>query len=65
MRTGKKAILEGLGEEDKHTPDEYRMRLHLTFESSDKRYNWLNSIVATAGSARNGTRVTYNVYQVL
>jgi hypothetical protein len=64
-RTGKKAILEELAEEDKHTPDEYRMRLHLTFESGDPRYRWLNSVVAIASSARNGTRVIYDAYQVL
>lgn len=64
-RTGKKEILEALGEEDKHTPDEYRMRLNLTFESGDERYRWLNSIVAVASSARDGTRVIYDAYQVL
>lgn len=64
-RTGKKAVLEELGEEDKHSPDEYRMRLHLTFESGDERYRWLNSVVAIASSARNGTRVIYDAYQVL
>lgn len=64
-RIGKKAILEELGEEDKHTPDEYRMRLHLTFESGDPRYSWLNSIAEIASSARNGTRVIYDAYLVL
>jgi hypothetical protein len=64
-RTGKKAILEELGEEDKHRPDEYRMRLHLTFESGDLRYSWLNSVVAIASSARNGMRVIYDAYQVM
>ncbi|CZR52565.1 uncharacterized protein PAC_02442 [Phialocephala subalpina] len=64
-RTGKKSILEGLGEEDKHAPDEYRMRLHLTFETGSERYRWLNSVVAVASSARNGDRVIYDAYQVL
>jgi hypothetical protein len=54
-RTGKKAIPDRLGEKDKHPPDEYRLRLYLTFESGDERYSWLNSIVATASYARNGT----------
>jgi hypothetical protein len=60
MRTGEKVILKELGEEDKHTPDEYRIWLHLTFKSSDSRYRWLNSIVAIASSARNETRFIYN-----
>lgn len=55
-------ILKELGEEDKHTPDEYRIRLHLTFKSSDSKYRWLNSIVAIASSARNETRFIYNAY---
>lgn len=64
-RTGKKEILEELGEEDKRAPDEYRMRLHLTFESGDERYRWLNGVVAIASSARNAARVIYDAYQVL
>lgn len=35
-KTGKKAILEGLEEEGKHAPNEYRMRLRLTFESATR-----------------------------
>lgn len=62
-RTGNKKILEGLGEEDKHTPGEYRMRL--TFETGHERYRWLNSVVAIASSARNGDRVIYDAYQLL
>lgn len=40
-RTGKKAVLEKLGK-GKIGPEEYRMRLHLTFETGDERYTWLN-----------------------
>jgi hypothetical protein len=64
-RTGKKEIPDRLGEKDKHLPDEYRIRLHLTFESGDERCSWLNSIVATASYARNGTTVIYDAFQVL
>jgi hypothetical protein len=64
-RTGKKTVLEGLGEEDKHGPEEYRMRLHMTFECGDGRYRWLNAVVGIASSARNGERVIYDAYQVL
>jgi len=64
-RTGKKEVLEGLGEEDKHGPDEYRMRLHMTFECGDPRYSWLNTVVGIASSARNGERVIYDAYQIL
>lgn len=40
-RTGKKDVLEKLGEGTRE-PDEYCMRLHLTFECGDERYSWLN-----------------------
>jgi hypothetical protein len=58
-------VLEELGEEDRRSLDEYRMRLNLTFESGDERYSWLNGAVAIASSARNGDRVIYDAYQVL
>lgn len=64
-RTGSKKVLEGLGEEDKHGPEEYRMRLNMTFELGDERYRWLNRVVGIASSARNGDRVIYDAYQVL
>ena len=64
-RTGQKSVLEELGDQDKHNPNKYRMRLNLMFESGDERYSWLNSVVAIASSARNGERVIYDAYQVL
>lgn len=64
-RTGKKSVLEELGEEDKHGPEEFKMRLNLTFECGDERYSWLNRAVAIASSGRNGTRVIYDAYEVL
>jgi hypothetical protein len=46
-------------------PNEYKMRLHLTFECGDERYSWLNAVVGIASSARNGSRMIYDAYQVL
>ena len=63
-RTGKKEILEKLGE-GKIGPDQFRMRLHLTFETGDERYTWLNSAVFIASSGRVGDMVIYDAYQVL
>ena len=63
-RTGKKEVLEKLGE-GKIGPDEYRMRLHLTFETGDERYSWLNSGVFMASSGRVGNQVIYDAYQIL
>jgi hypothetical protein len=63
-RTGKKEVLEKLGE-GKIGADAFRMRLHLTFETGDERYSWLNSAVFIASSGRVGDMVVYDAYQVL
>lgn len=63
-RTGKKAVLEKLGEGELGA-EEYRMRLHLTFETGDERYRWLNQGVFVASSGRVGERVVYDAYQLL
>lgn len=63
-RTGKKEILEKLGEGN-IGPDQFRMRLNLTFETGDPRYTWLNSAVFIASSGRVGDMVIYDAYQVL
>lgn len=61
-RSRKKSVLEGLGDEDKHAPDEYRMRLRLTFASADEIYRGLNNLIAIASSARNRARGSYDAY---
>ena len=50
-RTGKREVLESLNKKERD-PTEYRMRLHLTFETGDERYSWLNQTVAIASSGR-------------
>ncbi|KAJ8059732.1 hypothetical protein OCU04_011376 [Sclerotinia nivalis] len=66
VRTGPREILEGLGEEDKHAANEYKMRLNMTFECDDGgKYGWLNRVVGVASSGRNGGRVIYDAFEVL
>lgn len=62
-RTGKKEVLEKLGE-GKLGAEEYKMRLHCTFETGDERYEWLNSGVFVASSGRAGDQVIYDAYQL-
>lgn len=62
-RTGAREVLEKLGE-GRIGPEKYRMRLHLTFETGDPRYSWLNQGVFIASSARVGTQVVYDAYQI-
>ncbi|GAB1729391.1 hypothetical protein NU195Hw_g4343t1 [Hortaea werneckii] len=64
-RTGKRSVLEKLGEDKSITPDQFRMRLNLTLETGDPRYSWVNDGVFIASSGRSGTQVIYDAYQVL
>lgn len=64
-RTGKRSVLEKLGEDQSITPDQFRMRLNLTLETGDPRYSWVNDGVFIASSGRSGTQVIYDAYQVL
>lgn len=63
-RTGKRDVLESLGKEERE-PTEYRMRLHLTAETGDERYSWLNQAVMVASSGRVGDMVIYDAYQLV
>ena len=57
-------MLESLGKEERK-PTEYRMRLHLTAETGDERYSWLNQAVMIASSGRVGDMVIYDAYQLV
>jgi hypothetical protein len=65
-RTGKREILEGLGDERRAEEAmkrrDFRMRLNLTFETGDERYTWLNSGVFLASSGRVGSQVSCNLF---
>lgn len=63
-RTGKKEIIESLGEKEV-SADQYRMRLHVTMETGDERYEWVNRSVFMASSGRVGDQVIYDCYQIL
>jgi len=64
-RTGKKEVLEKLGEDESIGADQYRMRLQLTMETGDEGYSWVNQGVSVASSGRNGDQVIYDAYQLL
>ena len=64
-RTGKREVLEKLGEDTSITPDQYRMRLALQMETGDPKYSWINDGVFMASSGRVGTQVIYDAYQIL
>lgn len=64
-RTGRRDVLEKLGEDTGIKPDQFRMRLSLKMECGDPRYTWVNDGVFIASSGRVGDQVIYDAYQVL
>lgn len=64
-RTGDLAVLEKLGDDETVSPDSFKMRLHLTMETGDERYSWVNSGVFVASAGRTGSRVVYDAYELL
>jgi len=65
VRTGRKEVLEKLGEDEGIGADEFKMRLHCTMETGDERYRWVNDRVFVASSGRSGSRVIYDAYELL
>ena len=45
--------------------DEYYLRTLIMFETSDKRYRWLNDLVAVSQGYRTPKGISYNVMAVL
>lgn len=64
-RTGPRAVLEKLAEGASVGPEQYKMRLHVTMETGDARYSWVNGGVFVASSGRVGNQVIYDAYEVL
>lgn len=64
-RTGRREVLEKLGEDTSIGADQFRMRLNLKMECGDPKYSWVNDCVFIASSGRVGSQVIYDAYQVL
>jgi len=64
-RTGQRNIVEKLGDDTQIRPNQYKMRLHLTMETGDARYSWVNDGVFVASSGRTGNQVIYDAYELL
>ena len=59
-------MLERLGDkENPPGPTEFRMRFHLTMETGDERYSWLNEALVFASPGRSGDMVIYDAFQLL
>ena len=65
LRHGPPEILKRLAAGESVDPSLYYMRTTPRFETSDKRYDWLNRIVCIASGARRAAAVELDVFEVL
>ena len=65
LRYGPPEIMARLTAGDPVDPAEYYLRTTLYFETSDKRYSWLNKLVAVATGYRPPTGPIYEVFELV
>jgi Protein of unknown function (DUF3237) len=65
IRTGPKAVMEGLAGGDKCDSGEYYFRTRPVFETGAAQYQWLHAIVAVATGERLVDEVIITAYEVL
>ncbi|WP_137389820.1 DUF3237 domain-containing protein [Rhodoligotrophos defluvii] len=64
-RHGPAEVMARLARGENVDPSEYYFRTALTFETGDRRYAWLNGVVAVATGNRPPQGPTYKVYRLL
>jgi hypothetical protein len=65
VRHGPQEVMERLGRGEQVDPKEYYFRMVPSFETSSKKYDWLNKIICVATGKRDATGPTYQVFEVL
>ena len=65
IRRGPPEVLARLLEGNTPDPSEYYVRTTPRFETSDARYEWLNTIIAVGSGARSPEAVFLDFYEVL
>ncbi len=65
LRHGPPAILAALARGEEVDPASYYMRTTPIFETGDRRYRWLNDLVAIGSGIRRPDAVVLDFYQVL
>ncbi len=64
IRHASPEVLTRMAKGEDVAPSEYYMRTAATFEVSDEKYKWLNTIIAVASGARLKDEVVIRFYQV-
>lgn len=65
LRHGPPAVLAALARGEEVDPASYYMRTTPIFETGDRRYRWLNDLVAVGSGIRRADAVVLDFYQVL
>lgn len=65
LRHGPPAVLAALARGEEVDPASYYMRTTPIFETGDRRYRWLNDLVAVGSGVRRADAVVLDFYQVL
>ncbi|HTP19987.1 MAG TPA: DUF3237 domain-containing protein [Solirubrobacteraceae bacterium] len=63
-RTGPREVLQRIAAGETVDPSEYYFRVSIQYETSARRYEWLNHIVAVASALRLADQVVYDAYAV-
>src|SRR5690606_8058432 len=63
-RTGPQDVLAALARGEPVDPSRYYMRTHPRFETGDRRYAWLNTLICVGTGAREASRVRISMFEV-
>ena len=65
IRHASSKIAKQLSSNKRVAPGDYYWRISPFFETSSKKYNWMNKIVSFGMGEKNGNRVSYAVFELM
>jgi Protein of unknown function (DUF3237) len=65
LRAGPTSVIEKLDQGEPADPTSYYFRMNPMFETSSKRYDWMNRIIAVATGVRLADGPVYGIFEVL
>jgi len=65
LRAGPPSVIEKLDKGDPVDPTSYYFRMNPVFETSSKRYDWMNRIIAVGIGVRLSDGPVYSIFEVL
>jgi hypothetical protein len=65
LRAGPPAVIEKLDKGEEVDPASYYFRMNPIFETSSKKYDWMNRIIAVGTGVRRADGPVYSIFEVL